>query len=296
MTVDSFVQRNDVQGLSQTLRGALQSNRDNIPDELKALPRWLVWSVTAIKNGKFNKIPHYPATGSNRYGVQGSPEDIARLGTFEAAWEAFDKQDRYAGIGFAMVAEDGLIAFDGDRSVSSAFLELTDSTYAERSPSGAGVRAFWKGTFEKFQNHAAGVEVFPHGQFVTVTGDVIDNFAHDIGLGVTDLEDEQRQVLEDWRPGKAVASPTHPPAPILDNERSFFRRVNDAAMADFDSWVPDLFPDAEQYHGGYRVSSESLGRELEESISIVPEGIKDFGEHDMGDQRGGKRTPIDLAM
>src|SRR5262249_16715565 len=48
--------------------------------------------------------------------------------------------------------------------------------------------------------------------------------------------------------------------------------------------------------GGYRVSSADLNRDLEEDLSFHPEGIKDFGVHDMGDPRGGKRTPIDIVQ
>lgn len=297
--LEEIIESGDVDQLRVFLRESLRANRANIPDELKVLPRWLVWSVTKISKEKFDKIPHYPTTGAKRYGTQGSPEDIARLGTYDEAWEAFSKGERFAGIGFAMVAEDGLIAFDGDRAISKEFLDLTNETYAERSPSGSGVRAFWQGEFERFQNQDAGVEVFPQGQFVTVTGNIIANLANDLGLGITPLDDAKREMLEMWRPTKASAtSAPKPKAPAAqpDGERNFFRKVNDAAMADFDSWVPELFPAAEAYKGGYRVSSEALGRDLEESISIVPEGIKDFGEHDMGDVRGGKRTPIDLVM
>ena len=75
-------------------------------------------------------------------------------------------------------------------------------------------------------------------------------------------------------------------------------RVNAAAMKNFDAWVPEVFGDdaVKQGHGGYRVSSASLGRNLEEDLSIHPEGIKDFGVHDMGDTSEGRRTPIEVVM
>lgn len=77
----------------------------------------------------------------------------------------------------------------------------------------------------------------------------------------------------------------------------FFGRVNDAAMRNLAAWVPALLPAARPYHGGFRVAQSDLGRpDLEEDLSIVPEGIKDFGMHDMGDSREGKRTPIDLVI
>ena len=46
----------------------------------------------------------------------------------------------------------------------------------------------------------------------------------------------------------------------------------------------------------YRVSSAKLGRENEEDLSFHPDGIKDFGVHDLNDPREGKRTPIDIVM
>lgn len=79
----------------------------------------------------------------------------------------------------------------------------------------------------------------------------------------------------------------------------FFRQVNDHAMKSLSSWVPAVFGSAavpQQGTGAWRVSSRSLGRNLEEDLSIAPTGIVDFGVHDMGDARQGKRTPIDLII
>lgn len=73
-------------------------------------------------------------------------------------------------------------------------------------------------------------------------------------------------------------------------------RLNDLALDNLPEWVPLIFPSATAKGDGYRVSSESLGRKLEEDISITPKGIKDFGVHDIGDKREGKRTPVDLIV
>lgn len=84
---------------------------------------------------------------------------------------------------------------------------------------------------------------------------------------------------------------------LAETPRTFYQKVNALAMKAFGSWVPNLFPEAIPYkQGGYRIPSSSLGRALEEDISIVPEGIKDFGVADMGDARAGKRSPIDLVL
>lgn len=97
-----------------------------------------------------------------------------------------------------------------------------------------------------------------------------------------------------------VASSAPPPKPPAEREprsdEDFFGRVNDAAMRDLESWVPTLFPTARPYKDGYRVAQLDLGRELQEDISILQSGIKDFGVADMGDTRYGGRTPIDLTL
>ena len=85
-------------------------------------------------------------------------------------------------------------------------------------------------------------------------------------------------------------------APIgLGNILASDRAVNDLAMANFSAWVGELFPQAKESGGNYRVSSQSLGRPLQEDISIHVDGIKDFGVADQGDPRLGKRTPIELV-
>jgi RecA-family ATPase len=72
--------------------------------------------------------------------------------------------------------------------------------------------------------------------------------------------------------------------------------VKQVALENLSAWVPLLFPTARTYNGGYRVSSKDLGRDLEEDLTIMPNGIKDFGVADMGDLNEGKRTAIDLVM
>jgi len=85
-----------------------------------------------------------------------------------------------------------------------------------------------------------------------------------------------------------------------DNRPSYespLQRLNTAALANLAAWVLEIFPTAQlQATGGYRVSSADLGRDLEEDLSLHPSGIKDFGVHDMGDPREGKRTPIEIVV
>ena len=74
------------------------------------------------------------------------------------------------------------------------------------------------------------------------------------------------------------------------------QQLNALALANLSAWVPDIFPKARPYHGGYRISSADLRRDLQEDLSITPGGIKDFGVHDLDDPRAGKRTPVELVL
>jgi hypothetical protein len=72
--------------------------------------------------------------------------------------------------------------------------------------------------------------------------------------------------------------------------------LNTYALEHLDLWVPRLFPAAVKSKQGYRVSSAALGRNLEEDLSLTPQGIVDFGVHDMGDANQGRRSAIDLVI
>jgi len=79
-------------------------------------------------------------------------------------------------------------------------------------------------------------------------------------------------------------------------DQSKWQKLNSAALAKLEAWVPELLPEAKPYHDGYRVTSASLRRDLEEDLSLMPQGIKDFGVHDLGDAKEGRRTPLDVVM
>ena len=79
---------------------------------------------------------------------------------------------------------------------------------------------------------------------------------------------------------------------------SFFTRTNTEALRNLSAWVPSVFPRAEFQPGtgAWRISSDDLGRNLQEDLSIHPKGITDWGTHDLGDPRNGRRTPINLLI
>jgi hypothetical protein len=64
-----------------------------------------------------------------------------------------------------------------------------------------------------------------------------------------------------------------------------WQQLNTEALARLDDWVPALFGEAATHtpDGRYRITSVALGRDLQEDLSISPQGIKDFGIHDLKD-------------
>src|SRR5262249_20358608 len=80
-----------------------------------------------------------------------------------------------------------------------------------------------------------------------------------------------------------------------DDLRDQWKKLNGDAIRRYSDWVPDIFPNATKTANGYRVTSADLNRDLEEDLSFHTDGIKDFGVHDLGDSRGGSRTPIDIV-
>lgn len=91
---------------------------------------------------------------------------------------------------------------------------------------------------------------------------------------------------------------------VLQGGETFWQRVNTSALANADAWVPSLFSGAhkEAGTGAWRVSSKELGRNLEEDISIHPDGVRDFGEEKPSTpiqlviEYGGAATPKDAAF
>lgn len=79
-------------------------------------------------------------------------------------------------------------------------------------------------------------------------------------------------------------------------DEKLYRGLNEHAMNRVKEWVPTYFPAAREYKEGYRVSSEDLGLDHEEDLTIHPWplGIKYFGISDQGDATEGRRTPISL--
>ena len=152
------------------------------PEAIRDLPGWLIWRFEPNDNpgGKPRKIPYY-VSGRKRTGQQGRAEDREQLVTFDAARAAAARRG-FDGVGFAPMPDFGIVALDFDNCVTNGQIhpqvaELLTNTYAEFSPSGQGIRAFFRGQLGNMKTHATatefGLELFSSKGFVTFTGNVL---------------------------------------------------------------------------------------------------------------------------
>ena len=157
-----------------------------IPDELKALPRWVCWRAIPkpMKDGstKLSKQPINPRTGG--LAQSNNPQTWTDFDTAVAA--SVD----YAGIGF-MFAGSGYIGIDIDNrpeeldayrngDYSTIFGQMNDAlqTYMEFSQSGNGVHFIGRGTLpdKDFKNSVVGIEMYTGARFFVMTGNLCTEF------------------------------------------------------------------------------------------------------------------------
>lgn len=281
---------------------------DNIPPELAQRQQWLLWKFEP-KEGqdKPAKMPYY-VRGGRRAGGQGEESDRQRLATLPVVRRAYERGN-WSGVGFAFLPDDGLIGIDVDGAIDAATGEVTErlqriieacASFTEYSPSGKGAHIIVAGTTTTNKSNDIGLEVFCGRQFFTVTGRRWPGTPPGVEPISEGALRRLHATIDEAKAARAAATrpaaPAAQPAASAPTGSNDFERVNQAAMGSLPVWVPALFAGAVARGSGYRVTSKALGRDLQEDLSITPEGIVDFGVADMGDARQGRRTPIDLVM
>lgn len=132
-----------------------------------------VWVAWADEGGR--KVPKSP------HGGNAKSNDPSTWGTYAEA-EAARAKNGYSGVGLMLT--DGYTGIDLDGAVEDGKIadwaqEIVDEfgSYAEISPSGTGLHILGWSDMEQTgpigRNNRGGVEVYNHGRYFTVTGDVV---------------------------------------------------------------------------------------------------------------------------
>lgn len=155
----------------------------NIPAELKQNASFCLWKKEK-RGGRVTKVPYNPSNGT-----MAKTNDASTFSDFATAMKAY-AMGGWDGIGFRV--SEGIGAIDIDHciredgtlnDVAASILGFFPDSYFERSPSGTGLRGFFKlspdfaydKTVYYINNRKHGLEVYLPGttnRFVTVTGDM----------------------------------------------------------------------------------------------------------------------------
>lgn len=288
---------------------------ETIPAALANLQQWVLWKFEwDPKRNAWLKVPYY-VMGGRRTGDQGSDRDRGRLATLAVARRAFEKAagtpSAWTGVGFGFLPDDGLIGIDLDKcrdletgqlSERAAKIVQAFHSFTELSPSGRGLHIYLLGHTQTAKSNDIGVEMFCEKQYFTVTGHHMEGTPLDVVQADEAAVRRMHKTIEEAKALYRPSPPAQAPAaqrstPGARDGRDDFAYVNGEAMRALHVWVPALFGGREVKSGqGYRLSPKALGRDLQEDLSIKPEGIVDWGVADMGDARQGKRTPVDVVM
>ena len=160
----------------------LKLSLDNIPQDLRALDRWVLWkNVQRTKpNGDkvWDKVPFSAKGGA------GSSTDPATWVSFNTAVNKYALGD-YDGIGIVLGGNLHGIDLDDCRDPATGLLSaLAQETldrvegYAEVSPSGTGIKIFTQTNLDGSRTKKeAGVELYKDGRYFTVTGHALNGHA-----------------------------------------------------------------------------------------------------------------------
>ncbi|MCY2986924.1 MAG: PriCT-2 domain-containing protein [Planctomycetota bacterium] len=154
-------------------------NIEAIPEEIRGLPRWVLWNWTWSQGKKkYDKPPR------QRDGCYASSTNANTWITFEDAIQHVDYRE-FDGIGFVLIRDDDIAGIDlddcrnletGEIAEPAASIIRDLDTYAEVSPSGTGVKMLVRATLPPRTtkvNHEVGVEIYDSGRYFTITGNIL---------------------------------------------------------------------------------------------------------------------------
>ncbi len=205
----------------------------NVPDTLKDLPRWVLWRYKLdddIVGTRWTKVLYQPLNPLDK----ASSTDPAHWTGFDAALKSYNRLkgtlDASDGLGFVFAHDDNLVGIDLDNCLVNGVLQpwaidvLNQllPTYAERSPSGAGIKLIAGGTLPdsgtrhvlKGYNPGAAIEMYDVARFFTITGDIYgaDN------TEIADRTETTTAIYISIKPPRPAHDPTPRGEPLASDE------------------------------------------------------------------------------
>lgn len=177
---------------------------ESIPDELKAINRWVVWRWM-LRDKKWSKPPFNSSTRKFA-----SPTDSSTWSSYSEAvdclelWEGCT--DEFDGLGFVIGEPYVGIDLDDCRCPETGEIEVWANdiadrvaTYAEISPSGKGLEMWLKGELLgagiRRPIHSGAIEIYSECRYFTITGMALNSYGiEDRQVEINDLYAEFARV------------------------------------------------------------------------------------------------------
>lgn len=144
----------------------------NIPNEMRTYPQWVMWRYEDTDSKKPTKVPY-----SARTGQLASVTDANTWASFDECLYAMNS-GWYAGIGFVLTEADPYAFIDlddtkGDQTALDRQIKIYNEfdSYAERSPSGSGLHIIIKGAIPSGKRRSQ-IEIYSSLRYMTMTGNI----------------------------------------------------------------------------------------------------------------------------
>lgn len=203
-------------------------NTAAIPDELRALRQWVVWTLP-------KKIPHSPETLE-----PASSTDPKTWSNYETALACLDQNgDRFAGIGFCFTDKDPYCGIDLDDCLEEGGIPYTRAwrmierfrTYSEISPSGRGVKMIVKASKPgpkcksafRWDESDGQIEMYDTGRYFTITGNALPDTPAKIEERQDEVEALYRQLWPTIVPGASAQANS-----VADRVRKYLEKCPDS--------------------------------------------------------------------
>ncbi len=201
---------------------------ENVPEELRFSPSWVLWRKEAKKDGKIGKVPYQPN------GQRAKSDDPSTWVKMDTALMTYQEIGGYDGICWMMPITPGEIVFiDIDNCIKDGVIEpwaqkVIDefASYTERSQSGNGLHILIKGQkpFKRCRKMGSLYEIYDCLRACFLTGDVVGE-CKTIEARQGPLERLFKEIF-----GEAEPEPTRPQNPTSAGKSSLSDGVVVAAM------------------------------------------------------------------
>jgi hypothetical protein len=231
-----------------------------VPDELKQAPRWVGWRYEDRTGERPAKVPYDVRTG-----LRAQTDDSSTWTTFAEAVAAVERFG-FAGVGHVFDRAAGYVGIDLDNSIDATggikpwakrIIDTLPQSYWEISPSGAGVKGFFRGQLplppqtettknssgrrpvrDPLTDETLGTIEAYHGlRFFTVTGVIMSGATSTVAEGGTALNWLWETHFVPKPTGKTRRSPGSPgDQELLDKARSAQNGTKFTTLFDWGDW------------------------------------------------------------